>query len=136
MKAFSWIGDKLREQDLFAEYVSLKFAGNDRHNTKVGGAATILVVLGVLIQSIFAFHDQYVLPNYNQFPTTYDYGYSKQFIDFDLRANMMAYAFESLTSQDALRYFRVVFFDGDGSTIPAIFCKDFFAEEIQAEANG
>ncbi len=48
-EVFSWIGEKIKEQDFFAAKVSLTMKGSDTHNTKIGGAATILVVLGVLI---------------------------------------------------------------------------------------
>ena len=110
--------------------------GQDTFKSKVGGAATILVVLTVLVQSVFVFHDQYVYPNYNQYPTTYDYGYTKQINDFDLRQNMMAYSLQSLIQISAFEYLRITFYDGDGVNIPAIFCKEYFAEEIQAEASG
>ena len=49
---------------------------------------------------------------------------------------MMAYSFSSSTPQTAFEYLRIEFKDGKGTNTPAIFCKDFFAEEIQAEASG
>ncbi len=72
--------------------MTLTYAGKEKYSTIVGGAATILVVLAVVVQSVFAFHNLYMHPNYNQFPTTYDYGYTKQINDFDIRENMIAYA--------------------------------------------
>ena len=48
----------------------------------------------------------------------------------------MAYSFKSSKPQTAFEYLRIQFTDGKGHNIPAIFCKDFFAEEIQAEASG
>ena len=91
--------------------MTFTIAGQDTYKSKVGGVATILVVLGVLIQSVFAFRDQYLHPNYNQYPTTYDYGYKKQINDFDLRANMMAYSLEGYSKDDdplyAFQYLRI-----------------------------
>ena len=50
---------------------------------------------------------------------------------------MMAYALDSYPDpEEAFEYVRIVFHYGDGTNIPAIFCKDFYAEEIQAEASG
>ena len=111
MEVFSWIGDKLREQDFFASNVTLTIAGQDRHNTKIGGAATILVVLGVLVQSMFAFRETYTNPSYNKFPTTYNYEYSKQINDFDIQTNMMAYSiyFHGPPPEEPFSYFRLLF---------------------------
>lgn len=49
---------------------------------------------------------------------------------------MMAFALTSSPSTKAFEYLRFVFEECTGQPIPAIFCKDFYAEEIQAEANG
>ena len=49
--------------------------------------------------------------------------------------NMLAYSLQSVTKTYAFSYFRVVFHIDD-DFVPAILCKDFFAEEIQAEASG
>ena len=53
---------------------------------------------------------------------------------------MIAYQFDSgLEPPDtAFKFFIIVFSEGngDGMNIPAIFCKDYFAEEIEAEASG
>lgn len=121
MKVFSWLGDKLREQDFFATNVTLTMNGSETVNTKIGGTVTILVVLGVLIQSVFALLELLRNPSYNQFPTTYNYEYSKE-IDLDLRTNMMAYAFHTYFGADyAFQYLRVAFYS-DGSYIPAVLC--------------
>ena len=95
MKFLSWLGDKVRGQDFFAANVTLTLKGSETVNTKIGGTVTILVALGVLVQSVFALEELLINPSYNQFPTTYNYEYSKE-IDLDLKTNMMAYAFHSL----------------------------------------
>ena len=115
--------------------MTLTIRGQDKYSTKVGGAATILVVLAVLLQTVYEFHALYTNPSYNQFPTTYDFAYSKK-IDLDLRANMISYAFGSFKPEGAFRYLRIVFTDFNGDNIPAVLCKDYFAEEIEAEASG
>ena len=89
--------------------MTLTVNGQDKYKLKVGGMATILVVLGVLVESVFVFRDQYLHPNYNQYPTTHDYGYEKQINDFDFRANMMAYSLKSNDTIDAFRYLRIRF---------------------------
>ena len=52
----------------------------------------------------------------------------------------MAYAFDYVYSdevEDIFKYLRIVFTINDlPSVFPAIYCKDYFAEEIQAEASG
>ncbi len=131
----SWLGDKLREQDLFAQNVTLTMNGQETVNTKIGGSVTILVVLGVLIQSVFALLELLRNPSYNQFPTTYNYEYSKE-IHLDFKTNMMAYAFHTFFGAEyAFQYLRVAFYS-NGSYIPAVLCQDYFADQILAEANG
>ena len=43
----------------------MTIAGQDTYSTKVGGAATILVMLAVFIQSAVVFNDQVMHPDYN-----------------------------------------------------------------------
>ena len=109
MRVFSWIGEMIREQDFFASNVTLTMAGKDTHKSIIGGAVTILVVIGVIVQSVYAYIELEQNPAYNQFPVTYDYNYSKE-IEFSLRENMMAYSIR--TSGDleySYKYLRFVF---------------------------
>ena len=98
---------------------------------------TILVVLGVVLQAGFALKDTWTEPEYNQFPTTYDFDYDHT-IELDLSTNMVAYKLfifnEVTTTNEAYSYLRVVFMD-QLKKVPAVFCKDYFAAEIEAEAS-
>ena len=128
MNAYTYILEKIRDQDFFAQQVSLRYKGKDSFTT-------ILVVLGVTVQSSFALHQLVTKPEYNQYPTTYDYAYTNN-VTVDLRENMPAAYSMADFGYDTYSYLRVVFFDGKGNNVPAVLCKDFFAAEIQAEASG
>jgi hypothetical protein len=75
MKMFAYLKQKIRELDYFGASVTLKFGGEDSFNTFCGGLVTILIVIGVSIESVFTYLDVYRRPEYNQLPITYDYDY-------------------------------------------------------------
>ena len=77
-------------------------------------------------------------PGYNSFPTTYDYK-SNRTIEMNQRQNMVSYFIEGEYEQNPLELLRMVFYaHGDDITyvIPAMYCTDYFAEEIAAENSG
>lgn len=101
-----------------------------------GGLVTILVLISVGIQSVFVFKDEIINPDYKRKPTTFDFNYDKE-VAVNLRTNMMAYTFgQSYDADEIFTYVRVVFQTQDQDLIPAVYCSDFFADEIAAEANG
>ena len=75
-------------------------------------------------------------PVYNEFPTTYDYQ-SNRTIQMNWRQNMVSYRLTGPYDLNPLKLLRMVFENGlTRETIPAVFCTDYYAEEIAAEKNG
>lgn len=135
---FSKLTELVENSDLFARPVSLSFKGRSSHKSICGGLVSILVVLGVVIESCFTLRGLIKEPNYNQYPTTFDYDYDRN-ITLNLVENMVSYKllskFKVSGQKDLYGSLRVVFADENGS-VPTVYCTDFFAKQIAAEASG
>lgn len=59
--------------DFFGKSVTLTYNGRKTFKSVCGGIVTILVVLGVVLQSFVTLSNLVKQPVYDQFPTTFDY---------------------------------------------------------------
>ena len=80
-------------------------------------------------------HDLYLHPVYNSYPVTLDFEYNKT-VRVDLHANMPSYWIVGPENQNPLQNIRVVFQTPNLDVVPAVYCVDYYAEEIAAEQSG
>ena len=90
MENLTWFENQIKAQDYFAEKVTLTQGGDKLHRSLCGGIASICTWIGVFVYGLMQVHDLYYHPDYNSFPVTYDFDYSKK-IEVDITQNMPSY---------------------------------------------
>ena len=86
----------------------------------------------IAVYGLVQIQDLYFHPVYNSYPTTYDYDYASTF-KINLRENMVSYLLTSDDFSNPLKTLRVVFKSSFLKSVPAVYCQEYFAEEIAAE---
>ena len=111
--------------------------GRDAFRTLIGGLVSILTVGIIIAYGCREMFKEYYNPVYNQLPTTFDFNYKKT-IDMDWRRNMVSYQIYSKELlAHPLQILRPVFRPANiGYVIPAVYCYEYYADEIAAEKNG
>ena len=98
----------------------------------IGGLVSIITCFTVSVYVMKQMHDQYYHPVYNSYPATYNFEYDKT-IQLHLNSNMPSYLLQRYGA-NPLETLRVVFFDYyNMKYVPAVYCSDYYADEIAAE---
>ncbi len=125
----------MRQVDFFAYPVGLTFNGLEQHKSLCGGIVTIVISLLLAVQSSLNLYRLVLNPEYSSFPTTYNYSEDRLKIKADLKTNIVGYSLYSVMLEDNTlnSHLQYVFYDQNEERIPAIYCADLFADEIEAE---
>ncbi len=77
----------VRKTDFFGKSVRLTYRGQTRFKTIFGGCITILIIIGIAIQSSIELQRIVMDPNFYNKPSTYDFKYDQGF-ELDSLLNM------------------------------------------------
>lgn len=77
----------VRRQDFFGKAVQLTYRGQTRFKTIFGGCITILIIIGIAIQSSIELQNLVLDPKFSNKPSTYDFNYDQGF-ELDSLLNM------------------------------------------------
>ena len=116
--------------------MSLTQNGKDTYRSTLGGLVSIVIGTFTLVYGTLQMYTLFYHPVYNQLPPEYDYDYNKN-IEVDWSLNMVSYMLIDPNLNDPLETLRVVFQPEQitNDVIPAVYCKDYYADEIAAEKN-
>ena len=127
---FTCIKDNIKSVDSFAMRVSLNHNGEYRYRTFCGGIVSIFTLSILIVYGALKMYSLYYDPVYNQIPPVLDYAANKT-IEMPWEKNMVSYRIRGPSSNPA-ETLRVLFYD-QVEIIPAVYCSDYYADEIAAE---
>ena len=122
--------------------VTLNDNGQETHNSVVGGLCTILWVLGVATYFALSIRSDIVNPNYYVSPTTnlFNNGTYQNSFEVDTSKSVLAILINSdkatVATQDEVNQNILVSFSQGAQSVPAVYCTDLFAKEIEEENRG
>ena len=129
--------DFVKRQDLFAIPVQMTYKGERGFSSFIGGCCSIVFVLIVMALFGVYTHDFYMNPQFSSSASVSYITYDENTLPYYLPAKRSTMAINlgsnSLIIEEYLRV-RFIQWNAGLQEIQAVYCRDFFAEEIAAEA--
>ena len=140
---FGRVQSKIKEQDLFGTTVQLTYKGEGAFNTVFGGCVSLIMVLGFSVTFFFYLYGHYFNPQFDKHPDRLNFDVESVTFDpmFGDTIAVLAVFTHNYAYVDASKYMRIQFSQQytDSSTttyFDAVYCKDLYADQIEAEKNG
>ena len=133
----------VKRQDLFAIPVQLTYKGERGFSSFLGGCCSIIFVLTVMALFGYYSHSFYKNPHFTSSASVSYITYDDETQPHYLQTNRTTFALypDSYYNHELEDSLRVRFYSyqeddsgGDWTPIQAVYCRDFFADEIKAEA--
>lgn len=123
----------VRKLDLFAVRVQLSYKGQRFFGTAFGGCISLLLVLSFLSVVAFELNRSLMTPVLS---SSIDFNYKaldEQFLVPTKSSTVAVQITNAGAAQEDISKQVRVYFSENGLGISAVYCKDFYAEEIKAE---
>ena len=123
----------VRKLDLFAVRVQLSYKGQRFFRTAFGGCISLLLVLSFIFVVAFELNRSLMSPVlYSSIGFNYK-SLDEQFLVPTKSSTVAVQISNAGEAQEEISKQLRVYFKGSGVGVSAVYCKDFYAEEIKAE---
>ena len=142
---FSRVSRFITDQDLFGIPVQLTFKGDSAFNTFCGGCVSIIFIVTFTVIFCLQLHTSWTHPKFQSYPPELDYNIDSVVIEpmtgstWAIGINVTEAQSRLKSAESALQIqFQQTTPDPDGEpiTFDGVYCKDLYADQIEAERNG
>ena len=131
-------GNTLKGCDQFGIPVQLTYKGQSSFQTILGGLVSLILVIVFAVGFFVQFYEALFKPAFFNYPPRYDFSETHAVIS-PREGNTLAVAvqvFNETDELDADKEVRVKFLGPLAKRIDAVYCADFYKDEIEQERNG
>ena len=126
------ISPAIKRQDLFGIPVQLTYNGQVAFNTVFGGIVSILFMLALAAAFSYQLYVQITDPKFMNYPPRVDYSEKTTKLN-TTTGTTLAYAVNKFYADES--QVRIKFLAPDNSKIDAVYCRDLYKEQIEAEVD-